>query len=199
MKRPAASAEGLSLVEMLVVVAVLVTLTGMAIPNLLAAIDNYRAAAAARYLAARFRLARMQAVQRSAAVAVRFQRDGAVVSYASYVDGNHNGVRTADISRGIDRALTPAEQIGDQFPGVGFRLDETVPVIGTSTVAVGDRDPLQIGLSGIMTFTPDGTATSGTLYIKGRGKTQYAVRVLGVTGRTRVLHFETGARRWIER
>src|SRR5512136_229083 len=118
---------------MLVVVALLVTLTGIAIPNLLAAIDNYRAAAASRYLAARFRLARMQAVQRSAAVAVRFQRDGAFVRYASYVDGNHDGVRTADITRGIDRALTAAEQIGDQFPGVRFQLDGTVPAIGAST------------------------------------------------------------------
>ncbi len=35
-------------------------------------------------------------------------------------------------------------------------------------------------------MSADGTATSGTLYVRGR-KGQYAVRVLGVTGRTRML------------
>jgi len=189
---------GLTLVEMLVVVALLATLTAVALPGLLTVVDDYRTASAARYLAGRFRLARMEAVRRSAAVAVRFQRDGASVRYASYVDGNHNGVRTADIIRGVDRALTGEEQIGDQFPGVRFELDGRIPVIGASTVTAADRDPVQVGVSGIVTFTPSGTSTSGTVYLKGRGEAQYAVRVLGATGRTRVLHYETGARAWIE-
>ena len=50
-----------------------------------------------------------------------------------------------------------------------------------------------------MTFTADGTATSGTVYIRsGRGH-QYAVRILGTTGRTRVLEFNVGAGTWTER
>ena len=38
-------------------------------------------------------------------------------------------------------------------------------------------------------MSADGTATSGTLYVRGR-RVQYAVRVLGVTGRTRMLQYK---------
>jgi hypothetical protein len=60
-------------------------------------------------------------------------------------------------------------------------------------------DPVQIGASGLMTFTPMGTGTSGTVYVRGRGSVQYAVRVFGVTGRTRVLRYEAGTGAWLDR
>jgi hypothetical protein len=44
--------------------------------------------------------------------------------------------------------------------------------------------------------SPDGTATSGTLYVQG-SRAQYAVRVLGATGRTRVLKYERGSGAWV--
>ena len=53
-----------------------------------------------------------------------------------------------------------------------------------------------IGSSRILTLGPDGTATSGTLYVRGR-RGQYAVRILGITGRTRVLRFHPGTGQWI--
>jgi hypothetical protein len=180
------------------VIAILITLVGIGLPQLLTVIDEYRTASAARYLAARFRLSRMDAVRRSATVAIRFERGG-VVRYASFLDGNHNGVRTPDIERGVDRRLTDFERIGDQFGGVSFGLLGDVPVIGEASAPAGDRDPLQIGRSGIVSFTPDGCATSGTLYLRGQGKVQMAVRVLGTTARTRVLKFDHASRTWVER
>lgn len=59
-------------------------------------------------------------------------------------------------------------------------------------------DGVRIGTSRMLTLGPDGTATSGTLYVQGR-KGQYAIRVLGATGRTRVLRFDAGARQWVSR
>ena len=50
----------------------------------------------------------------------------------------------------------------------------------------------------LMSFTPLGTASSGTLYLRGRDGSQYAVRVLGATGRTRVLRYEPVTRTWVE-
>jgi hypothetical protein len=47
-------------------------------------------------------------------------------------------------------------------------------------------------------LSPDGSASSGTLYLGGKGG-QYAVRVLGVTGRTRVLYFHPGDHTWSAR
>jgi hypothetical protein len=159
-------------------------------------IDEHRTGAAARYLASRCRLARMEAVRRSAAVALRFQHDGGVVRYATVIDGNHNGVRTVEITRGVDRLLTEYERIDGLFPGVSFGfVNEAVP-IGSDAP---DGDPLQIGRSEIVTFAPDGGATSGTLYLRGRSSVQFAVRVLGLTGRTRVLRFDVRTRSWSQR
>ncbi len=194
---PRADDSGLTLVEVVTTSALLVTLAAVAIPSGLAALHEYRAASAARYLAARCRLARMQAVRRSAAVAIKFERGAAEVRFASFVDGNHNGVRTDDIARGVDRPLTAFERIGDQFPGVVFGLHAGIPPIG-SDGGSAPRDGLQIGRSGIVTFTPRGTATSGTLYLRGRGTAQFAVRILGATGRTRLLAFDRGTRKWVE-
>ena len=48
-------------------------------------------------------------------------------------------------------------------------------------------DALRIGGSELLSFSPTGTATSGTLYLAGRTGLQYAVRVLGATGRIRTV------------
>ncbi len=96
------SESGLTTVEIVMTCALFVTVSALAIPSSLAAVDEYRTASAARYLASRCRLARMQAVRRSAAVALKFERIGSGIRFASFVDGNGNGVRTPDIARGID-------------------------------------------------------------------------------------------------
>jgi hypothetical protein len=59
-------------------------------------------------------------------------------------------------------------------------------------------DGVRIGTSRILTLGPDGTATSGTLYLHGR-RAQFAVRILGATGRTRLLRFDPGGRRWVSK
>ena len=59
-------------------------------------------------------------------------------------------------------------------------------------------DGVRIGRARIETMSPDGTATPGTLYLHGR-RTQFAVRVLGATGRVRVLEYLPGERQWIPR
>ena len=184
------------MLELTFVVAVMATLTGIAVPALFAGLDHTRTAAAARYLESKARLARMQAVAQSAAIGIRFEKHEASYRFAMYVDGNFNGIRTADIGRGVDRLISPYERIGDQFPGVAFGIVDGVPGVGG---AAGGVDPIRLGRSDIMTFTAAGTATSGTVYIRSRKGHQYAVRILGATGRTRVLEFDVGADTWTER
>ena len=57
-------------------------------------------------------------------------------------------------------------------------------------------DPIQIGNSTLLSFSTDGSSTGGTLFIRGEQKHQFAVRVLGTTGRTRVLEFEFANQSW---
>jgi hypothetical protein len=116
--------------------------------------------------------------------------------FAPFADGNGNGVRTADIRSGVDRQLGAFERLADKFPGVRFQLPSEVRDVDGATSATSDG--VRIGTARILTMSPDGTATSGTLYVRGtRG--QYAVRVLGITGRTRVLQYRVGDRSWTTR
>jgi prepilin-type N-terminal cleavage/methylation domain-containing protein len=178
---------GFTLIEVIFVMAVTVILAGMAVPQTMASVDRSRAWAATRYLASRMALARMQAVGRSATVGLRFTGDEGQWEFDTFVDGNRNGVRTREIASGVDRRLDPPTRLSDLFPGVVIGLSEDE-----------DGDPVQTGSGSLMSFTPVGTATSGTIYIRGRDGSRFAIRVLGVTGRTRVLRFVARTGEWSE-
>ena len=146
-----------------------------------------RTRAAARYLAGRVASARLGAINRSQAVGLRFLASTPDYQFAAYADGNGNGIRTIDIQAGVDSALGPSRQLGADFRGVHFGLAIGLPDV--DAVRNTSSDGVRIGTARILTMSPDGTATSGTLYVQG-ARAQYAVRVLGATGRTRVLKYE---------
>lgn len=159
----------------------------IAVPQVLATIDRSRGYIAVRYLGARVALARTLAVSHGAAVALRFDQGPGGITFSAYRDGNRNGVRSADIARKIDRLIDPPVLLAEQFPGVEIALAPGTP---------GD-DPVQLGRTNILSFSPSGTATSGTIYVRGRDGTQWAVRVLGATGRTRVLRYVPRTGEWV--
>ena len=191
------SAAGMSVLEIVFALAASATAMAIAIPAIDTTMDVLRTAMAARYVEGRIRSARMDAVRRSRAVALRFEAtEPGDYAYAPFGDGNGNGVRTTDIRDGVDPALGPAERLRDRFPGVAFALAPGLPDADGSE-GTGE-DGVRIGTARILTMSSDGTATSGTLYIRGR-RAQYAVRVLGATGRTRMLEYSAGSRSWIGR
>ena len=137
----------------------------------------------------------MEAVQRSADVALRFTQTAGGYTYSVYLDGNGNGVRTRDIQRGIDRQIQTPERLRDQFAGVDFGTLPGLPPIDPAGPPPG-TDPIKLGSSDILTFSALGTSSSGSLYIRGQRTAQYAIRVLGETGKTRVLKFEARTQQW---
>ena len=187
---------GFTLIEVLLAVAIAMVMAGVALPVTAGALDELRALAAARYLAGRIVQSRMEAITRSTSVALRFEPAGPDYVFTPYADGNGNGVRAADIHRGIDPPAGVPHQLGDSFGGVRLGLLPGLPDVDGA--AGGSTDGVRIGTARILTMSANGTATSGTLYVQGR-RAQYAVRVLGATGRTRVLKFDTGAGTWISR
>ena len=100
---------------------------------------------------------------------------------------NGYGVRMRDIESGLDRQMQASTRLDQLFPGV--RIDAPADS-GDSAVQLGGTD--------ILSFTPDGTSTSGTVQILGRDGSRFAVRVFGVTGRVRVLQFDDRSRGWME-
>jgi type II secretory pathway pseudopilin PulG len=191
------SASGFTLLEILFTTALIGTVLAISVPLTSDAIDSHRTASAARYLAGRVQRARMEAVKRSTSVALRFEPSGGDYAFASYADGNANGVRTLDIRLGVDTLLTERERLADNFPQVRIALMPGVPEAG-GTLDLANGDGVRIGSARILTLGANGTATGGTLYVHGRRR-QFAVRVFGVTGRTRVLEYNATSRTWMSR
>jgi len=189
-------APGFTILELLFVVAITATLSALAVPHSLRALDDFRTRSAARYLAQRIGTARFDAIRRSATHGLRFTPAAADYSMAAVADGNRNGLRTAELTSGVDRVLTEPELLAWHFAGVAFGLVEGVP--DADGHPAGSTDGVRLGPSRILAINADGTATSGTLYLRGGGRTQYAVRVLGVTGRVRLLRFDLFQGRWLD-
>src|SRR5712691_572017 len=103
------SPHGFSLIEVLAVVTLIVIAAAAAIPFADNSLDRARTTGAASYIASRLMLARFEAVNRSAFVAVQFVLKPDGYWFRTYVDGNRNGVLARDITRGIDRPISIEE------------------------------------------------------------------------------------------
>jgi hypothetical protein len=187
--------NGYSLLELMFVLATAATVGGIAVPQLLASLDAYRAAGAVRYVSTRIHRTRMEAISRSTNAALQFVQNGTGYSIGMYVDGNGDGVRTADIETAVDPRIGMVERLPDNFPGIDFGLLPGLPPVDPGGVAPGS-DPIKLGSSHLLSYTAAGTSSSGSVYIRGRTGSQYVVRVFGDTGRVRTLKFNAGTRQW---
>ncbi len=175
--------------------ATLLTLGGVAVPPLRYTIDCARASGAARYVSTRLQRARLEAITRSADVAVHFDIEPSGYSFAVYIDGNRNGVLARDIQSGVDWRLGHVERLPDNFAGVEFGALAELPPVDLGGTAPG-TNPIRLGTSGSATFSALGTSSTGTLYVKGNGSQQFAIRIYGETGKTRILKYDVQSRRW---
>lgn len=189
------NAEGFSAIELLFVCGLMAAVGAVAIPSLVAAADQARTAGAARYVASRLQRARMEAVLRTADVAVRFTQTPAGYAFATYVDGNGNGVLATDIQRGIDVRLGAVEKLSDNFAGVDFATLPGLPPVEAGGTPPG-TDPIRLGSSNGATFTAAGQSSTGSLYILGARRRQFVIRIYGETGKTRILIFDSRSRTW---
>ena len=187
---------GFTLLELLFAVAIGGTLAAIAIPHSLRVVDDFRTRAAARYVAQRLAAARFDAIKRAAAHGLRFEAAGADYRFSLVADGNRNGVKTSEVQRGIDSTLSEPEFLRAHFAGVAFGLLEGVP--DADGAPAGSSDGVRVGASKLLVMNADGTASPGTVYLRSDGRSQYAVRVLGSTGRIRLLKFEAIKGRWVD-
>jgi len=185
---------GVSLVELTIAMALMASMAAISMPVFASSIDVGRGRQAAQYVAAQCRGARTDAVARSASSAIVFDQVSGAWRFQRCVDGNGNGVRRADITRGRD-SCQPSVSLTALFPGVAIAVDASLP---DPDGGPGSADAVRFGASDVASFSSTGTATAGTVYLRSAGGVQFAVRVAGVTGRTRVLQYESSRHQWAE-
>jgi hypothetical protein len=101
-----------------------------------------------------------------------------------------------DLLLDFAKSLPPLpERLVAHFTGVDFGAIPGLPAIDAGGTPPG-TDPIRLGASGLASFSARGTASSGTVYIKSRLNAQYAVRIFGDTGKTRMLKFDRHTGRW---
>jgi len=185
---------GASLLELLVTVALIATVTSLATPLVGHARDDQEGRSAATFLAGQFRLARQHAVLTGRNTALVFDLVENEWTFVVCADGDGDGVSRSDISAGIDPCRGAAQPLASWFSRTSIHRASAVPDLSGNT----DGAVVAFGTSRMASFSPLGTASSGSVTIMTRGGRHYAVRVAGVTGRVRVWRFMPENRRWQE-
>lgn len=190
--------RGYTLVELLIVLAVFGLVAALGVPPLLDATARLRVSLAASEAASALRLARITAVRSRRHVAVRFERREGTVGWAVFGDGDGDGVLNRDIAEGIDprlQAWLPLRRIGGSVelgfppgppprdPASGRRLDRL-------------DDPIRFNRSDMVSFSPIGSSTPGSLYLTDGKRQLAAVRVFGRTGKVKVMVYDRETESW---
>ncbi len=185
---------GVCLLELTIALAIVSLAAMMSAPVLAGAADAGRAREAAQFLAAQCRGARMEAIAQNATSALVFDVVSARWRFRRCVDGNGNGMRRADITAGRDTCSSSTD-VANVFLGVKVEVRTGLPDPDGGSPTSG---AVRFGSSDIASFSPLGTASAGTVYLRSAGGAQYAIRVAGPTGRVRVLRYDSASRAWSE-
>jgi prepilin-type N-terminal cleavage/methylation domain-containing protein len=187
----AGPARGFSLVEALVGVAILGVLLLFSVPLIADTVARERLHAASLETALAFRGLRQRAVSEGRSYGVRFVASGGGWSQSLYRDGNGNGIRTADILSGRDQLVQGPDDISTRFEGIRIGLPALpVPQIPPGSGAIpSPGDPVKFGNTNLISFSPTGSISGGTLYLTDERRVG-AVVVFGPTGRIHLQRFD---------
>jgi type IV fimbrial biogenesis protein FimT len=197
-RRRIARMRGFSMLEVLVTLALVVLVSAIALPIGERMRQEGRVRGAAYALAARCGYLRMASVHRNARVAMRLRQEGDRWIAQTFVDGDWDGVLSADIASGRDPAIDAPVDVRQWLGGAELGFAPGCPLVDGTTVPSG-ASPVRIGSSRLLVFTPDGASSGGSLYVRGApGTASYAVVVLGATGRTRLMRCPPGGGAWAQ-
>ena len=195
-----AATKGFTLAELLAALAILAIAAAVVIPSAAALTDGPRTAAGARVMAGLLSAQRFKGVARHRSVGLQFRKSGPTWGWREVQDGNGNGLRSAEIASGKDPVIGPDTTLSAAVPSVtlgippGGPYPEAPP--GTDLLSEGD-DPVRFGRSTIVSFSPYGSCTSGTLYVTDGRSGLYAVVLFGPSARLRVWRWDRGSSQWV--
>lgn len=187
--------RGYGLVEAIVTLTVLATLLVTVAPDLRAWRERRRLQGAIASMGLVVGGTRAAAMATGRGRALAFATADDRLAWTVLEDGDGDGVRRRDLDDGVDRALGGPVWLDGLHPGVAPGRPSGVPgVSGSSSGA----DGVAFGRSSMLSFAPDGAASSGTLYLRSRrgsGRAA-ALRVYGLTGRVTLWWWEADGEGW---
>jgi type II secretory pathway pseudopilin PulG len=174
---------GISSTELLLTLTILSVSVAMALPVVGRVMETNRGRQAAAFVAGRLRAAQQAAALTARSVGVVFDEGGDRWTFRICEDGNRNGLRRSELPPGPDSCLAGPFDIAALFPGIhlivdaGLRGPEGEPA---------SADPVRFGRSNLASFSPAGSGTAGSVFLRAPGGQHYLVRVGSVTGRVRL-------------
>jgi len=194
------SVRGYTLAELCAALALLGLVFSASVPALREILAEESLATASREVAGILTAARARAVFQNAEVGVKWIATGSDLVLTVYQDGNGDGVRTADIKKGIDRLVAGPYWLGSRHPGISFSFVPGMNGLDPSGAPIGSlSDPIRFGKSDICSFSPIGNASPGTVYLSNRNRRQAAVRVTPTTARIQIWTWHGKKIKWIPR
>jgi hypothetical protein len=191
------AARGLSAAELLAVIAIGIAVVAAAAPAAVHLESAVSIRSAAGELEVLFQRARNLAITRGIVVGLKFRRNGDRWEWTVYRDGNGNGIRTIEITRGIDRptGLSYAWMRRDVRPGI--ILGSPVPDPGQPGRPLQNvLDPIRFNGSDICSFSPVGESTPGSVYLWDGRDRMAVLRVYGRSAKMRTLFYRRGSAGW---
>ena len=191
--QPGKSSRGFSLVELIIVIAIIIVVAALALPILLNTVANIRLRAAAGELSGLMQEARILAAKKNTVYDIKFTTVAGIQT--AYVDTNLNGAYDAgEPITEFDGAVTPASgpPAGSAGQPTAYTLSGDsstgTPFDNRNTVAFSPRGlPCNYDTSTTPATCATPAASYFVIYLKGSSAAAWAAVVVTKAGRTKVV------------
>lgn len=192
---------GVSLIDLLMILAIVGMTIAVGVPSAIQLHRQSGVLAAVQEIRALFHKTRSRAIASARYTAIKFRDEGDTWTYSIYEDGDWDGVRNDDITRGIDRMIEPPREV--------LRSISRNVRIGMPQLPVPNPDggppltsltsPVRFNRSTLCSFSPHGSSTPGSIFLTDGVNRVALVRVYGTTAKIRTLRYVPAKAMWVDR